>query len=235
MSGEGSRGSAACWKKNSGALKCHREGPSVPVAVGRFSSIVRRGILDSLYEDGQIEVLGAGLDEVELEALGRPDAAVLLDEAVVPSVPSRLRGSTPHVPILVLAHRPTAVYGRTLLAFGVSCLDWEKASSDDLRAAVLNTHKGGALFWASDCRVEHRPETQSSFLTERERAILVHLSARVGYEEIGLRLGISVFTVKTHAARLRDKLGATSSRQLFDVPVLDSPLPPPKLGRRRQH
>ncbi|HEX9482298.1 MAG TPA: helix-turn-helix transcriptional regulator [Solirubrobacteraceae bacterium] len=54
-------------------------------------------------------------------------------------------------------------------------------------------------------------------LTVREREVLVHLSEARRYPEIALLLCIDVETVRTHARRVRRKLGVRRSRELAGV------------------
>jgi DNA-binding NarL/FixJ family response regulator len=201
----------------------HREGAAVPVAVGRFSNVVRRGILDMLREDKQISVIGEGLDELELESmLASTDAVVLLDEAEVLSTASHLRAAHSDLAILVLARHPTPVYGRTLLALGVSCLDWS-TSSEDLVATLHQSYFGRTVFLAGNSRAEHEPGAEPPLLTPREFAVLALLSQRKSYEEIALLLALSLSTVKVHAASIRAKLKAKRRRELSDLPMLMVP------------
>lgn len=73
-----------------------------------------------------------------------------------------------------------------------------------------------------------RPELRRRIdvLTVREREILVHLSDARRYAEIALLLCIDIETVRTHARRVRRKLGVQRSRELVGIYVPDPDRPP---------
>jgi DNA-binding CsgD family transcriptional regulator len=66
-----------------------------------------------------------------------------------------------------------------------------------------------------------RPRVPLTALTPRETEVLAHLSQSRSYEEIALSLSIDVETVRTHARRVRRKLGVQTSRQLVGVYVAE--------------
>jgi DNA-binding CsgD family transcriptional regulator len=61
-----------------------------------------------------------------------------------------------------------------------------------------------------------------SALTPRETEILVHLSRSRSYDEIAALLSIDTETVRTHARRVRHKLGVRTSRELIGVYISES-------------
>lgn len=64
-----------------------------------------------------------------------------------------------------------------------------------------------------------------SALTPRETEILAHLSRSRSYDEIAALLSIDTETVRTHARRVRHKLGVRTSRELIGVYVPESRAP----------
>ncbi len=65
----------------------------------------------------------------------------------------------------------------------------------------------------------HGRDCDTQVLTPREREILAHLSRSRRYAEIAAMLCIDVETVRTHARRIRRKLGVPRSRDLVGVYV----------------
>jgi DNA-binding NarL/FixJ family response regulator len=196
------------------------EADAVSVAIGRFSSVVEHGIIGMLSKDRLITIVGERLSGPELEQLvDTTRVVVLLDEATVPTLPSWLRAHRSDLPLVVFAQHPTQVYGRTLLAFGVSCLDWE-CSASGLLEAIRYAHEGSSIFRARECCVKYDPEADAAILTGREITVLALLSEGKSYEQIALRLGISASTVRAHTTRLRRKLKASSRRELNHLPVI---------------
>lgn len=60
---------------------------------------------------------------------------------------------------------------------------------------------------------------QLELLSDREEAVLVLLSEGLGLREIAARLDISPWTVKSHRANARRKLGATTQTQAVAIVV----------------
>jgi DNA-binding CsgD family transcriptional regulator len=67
-----------------------------------------------------------------------------------------------------------------------------------------------------------RPRVPLSELTRRESEVLAHLSRSRSYGEIAVSLSIDVETVRTHARRVRRKLGVRTSRELAGVYIAES-------------
>jgi DNA-binding CsgD family transcriptional regulator len=94
---------------------------------------------------------------------------------------------------------------------------------DDLQSTLreqLNVPVGAA----PGTPVRPRPATERtrlplSALTPRETEILGHLSRSRSYDEIAAILSIDIETVRTHARRVRRKLGLRTSRELIGVYV----------------
>lgn len=191
-----------------------------PVAVGRFRNVVRHGLLAMLHKSSDLSVVGESLDEPGLESiLATTDAVVLLDAGEVPATASRLRAGHPDLALVVLARQPTLVYGRTLLAFGVSCLDSD-VSAQNLVTAIHDCYFGRQLFLVGNHREGYDTGIDPPLLTPKELALLALLNDRKSYEEIARTRGLSVSTVKAHAASIRAKLGADSRSELADLPLL---------------
>jgi DNA-binding CsgD family transcriptional regulator len=74
-------------------------------------------------------------------------------------------------------------------------------------------------------QVPGRTHVPLSALTPRETEILAHLSRSRSYDEIAALLSIDIETVRTHARRVRHKLGVRTSRELIGVYVSESKAP----------
>lgn len=114
-----------------------------------------------------------------------------------------------------------AAYGG-FLAAGTVALQWldyqrmARAHSGDiyifLIAAAflaLGVFVGMRLFGAKPAGFEGNPAAVDALgISARELAVLAELAAGRSNKEIAIRLGVSPNTVKTHVARLFEKLGA---------------------------
>jgi DNA-binding NarL/FixJ family response regulator len=198
-----------------------RNADGITVAVGRIARLVRCGLVDDLRDDPRIHVLADNLEKSSLQAFVARGSvqAVVLDESAVQSMSPPLRAIAPDIGLLAVAREPTPTYGRALLAWGVSCLDWD-ATSEDVREAVHLAVVGGCMFVSRSDRVEYPDWRAESLLSERERAVLSRHIEGDSYEQIALALKISVRTAKAHTASARGKLRASSKRDLLGIPLL---------------
>jgi DNA-binding CsgD family transcriptional regulator len=114
-----------------------------------------------------------------------------------------------------------AAYG-AFLAGGTVALQWldyqrmARMHSGDLYSFLiaaaflaLGVFVGMRLFGARPAAFEGNPAAVESLgISARELAVLAELAAGRSNKEIAARLGVSPNTVKTHVARLFEKLGA---------------------------
>jgi DNA-binding CsgD family transcriptional regulator len=117
--------------------------------------------------------------------------------------------------------RRVAVYG-ALLAIGTFALSWldyrhlARAHSFDIYVALLavsflglGVAVGARLFGMPAAPYDGNPKAQAALgLSSRELTVLKELAAGRSNKEIALKLSVSPNTVKTHLARLFEKLGA---------------------------
>lgn len=121
--------------------------------------------------------------------------------------------------------RPAAaqvlLYGAAL-ALGVLALEWvdyqrlARTRSDDLALGigafgflVLGVFAGWRMFGRQAARPAGNPRAVAALrISARELEVLDALAAGQANKEIARTLGVSPNTVKTHVARLYDKLGA---------------------------
>lgn len=187
------------------------------VAVGRFDEIDRRGITGVIAEDGNLQVVGENLDVDSLATSGA--AVVLVDRlAAYGDVLPRLRSVQPTAGVIVLARSPGRPFGRTLVACGVSCVDWT-SSAAELIAAIHTTALGEATFLAAWPSYSQSDRTAGGQLTEKELVVLALVSAGESTQAIASQLHLSASTVRTYLGRLVVKLEAQSRRDLVGLPT----------------
>lgn len=195
----------------------------ITVVLGRFETLVGRGLTQILREDRNLRIIDTDLEDTVLErvVMRLAPRVAILDEtsAVQTSVLERLRVAQPATGIVVLAHRPTVAYGMRLFALGASCLS-KDVSAANILAAVHVAAEGRRVFAADDGRLIERsyPDTAAS-LTPREVEVLEYLSRRQSHAEIAHALQVSPETIRTHSAHIRAKLGVHSNRDLIGLPI----------------
>ncbi|MFA9444285.1 LuxR C-terminal-related transcriptional regulator [Egicoccus sp. AB-alg6-2] len=117
-----------------------------------------------------------------------------------------------HLRVLVVADGATVIDLREAVIAGVDSFLLTSASADELRDAVARTAAGEriispsiAMQLAGSWRQEPR-ESGASALTPRELEVLQLLAEGLTNQQVGLRLGLSARTVKTHVQNLLVKL-----------------------------
>lgn len=120
--------------------------------------------------------------------------------------------------------RRVALYGLALAA-GTGLLQWldyrrlVRAQSEPVYVVLVALAFLALGVWAGFRLLGHRappappfdgnPQAQAALgISPREREVLEHLAAGLSNKEIAGRLNVSPHTVKTHVARLFEKLGA---------------------------
>lgn len=201
----------------------------VTVVVGCLDPLVARGILDALRTDRRLRVIVSELtgSALEDEVRRQTPRLVVLGEKVAYSQLARVRSAALPPEILIVAQAWAELVGPLLLAVGVSCLA-SGATTGDLLKAVHLAASGRPTF-ARISEVE-RPErsypTDVADLTDRELEVLGRLSEGYTNPEIAAALQIGVGTARTHVARILQKLGRHSRRDLIGMRVTR----PPKEG-----
>jgi DNA-binding NarL/FixJ family response regulator len=198
-----------------GDRSCDR---AVTVVLGRFGALLGRGLEEVLREDEGLRIVATDLDGPDLEraVAQRAPRVAVLDEtsAAEPSALKRLQAAQPGIGIVVLTHRPTRALGVQLLAAGATCLP-DDAVVADVRAAVHLAAQGKRLCGPlADLPAQRDPHAGTDLLTRRELEVLERLRLKQPNAEIAHALGISIETVRTHAARVRRKLGVKSKWEL---------------------
>ncbi len=191
----------------------------ITVVLGRFDSLLGRGLQQTLREDRGLQIIGIDLDRVVLERIvvAQAPQVAILDEAVAraPAALERLRDAQPATGVVVLAHLPTVAYGMRLFTSGVSCVAKE-ARADNILAAVRIVADGRRVFAADDGHLVER-STIAADLTPREMEVLEYLSRGRTHSEIAGALQLGVETIRTHSAHIRTKLGVRRSRDLIGL------------------
>ena len=206
--------------------------------------LARAGLRMILEAQPDIRVVGEGADGAEAIALARrlrPDVAVI--DVRMPRVDGleatrRIVAAEPATRILILTTFDLDEYVFEALRAGASGFLLKDAPAEDLVHAVRAVAKGEATLAPTVTRrlVEHyasrpQPGTVAALatLTARELEVLQLLTAGGSNAEIGVALGLSEATVKTHVGRVLDKLGVRDRVQAV-IAAYESGLVEP--GRR---
>lgn len=195
--------------------------------------IVRQGISQLLSTQPDLEVIGeAGTPEQARELVARLNPElVLLDLSLSGgsglNLLRELKESAPGLQILVLSMHDEATYAERALRAGASGYVMKEAATDVLIDALNIVRQGGIYLSvrASESMLRGRnvlaglahPEARPNgiaALSNRELEVFRRIGVGQGTREIAAELGLSVKTVETHRARIKDKLGVASATEL---------------------
>ncbi|GLZ55135.1 response regulator transcription factor [Actinomycetospora sp. NBRC 106378] len=178
----------------------------------------RRRLELLLASTGDVDevVAAADLDDLLARVGAGPVDVVVLGAARVGTVAATLaavRHAAPTVPVLVAgpSDDPRAV-AEALTAGAAGYLRWDapRAMTRTLAALAAGSSTEGGLLTPADEGVHlDRLAQRELDLSAREVQVLIGLSRGMTHADIGGRLYLSSATVKSHAARLFRKLGAT--------------------------
>ncbi len=192
----------------------------VRVVVGDDHPLFRDGVVRALTSSGAVEVVAEAADGTEALAMIKehaPDVALLdyrmpgMDGAQVAAAVRRDELATRV--LLVSAYDESAIVYHALQQGAAGFLPKESSRADIVNA-VLNCARGRdvlspdlAVGLASEIR--RRAEPAAPVLSPREREVLNLIAGGRSIPAIAAELYLAPSTVKTHVARLYEKLGVS--------------------------
>jgi NarL family two-component system response regulator YdfI len=189
----------------------------IRVLVVSPSSGTRRALEQAVAQDPGLVLVTTS------DALASPDV-IVLDPGPEGQLPLPVlleqRPSRDAVPVVVLLEDLESEAGARVLRAGARAILPRDASPEEIRAAVHATAAGLASLPAALARALLEDKAGDGAgapvgagdgaLTPREREILTLLGEGLVNKQIGVRLGISEHTVKTHLAAIYEKLEAAN-------------------------
>ncbi|HYH63577.1 MAG TPA: response regulator transcription factor [Urbifossiella sp.] len=189
----------------------------IRVVLADDHSLVRDGLRSLFAARGDIEVVGeagTGPEAVDLVAATLP-RLLCLDLSmpgwgVAPTV-ARVKAVSPATRVLVLTMHDDPAYARAALAAGADGYVLKTTRADDLVAAIRAVAAGQrvvdpALADTLGDAPTSAPEGHPP-LSRREQDVLALLARGHTHQEIADRLHVSVKSVETYRARVKEKLG----------------------------
>lgn len=217
--------------------------------------IVRKGLVDLFGEAPGIAVCGQADTIAEATAViatTRPDVAVIdltLGTESGLDLLTALAKTAPFVKVLVLSAHDEQLYAERALKAGALGYVMKDRSAMDLLAAVRHVAAGKTHVSADTAErilstlgpPHRRGDTGRSpleRLSDREHHVLTLLGQGLSTREIAGTLGVSVKTIESHFAHLKEKLGARNGRELTRLAVswtgVASPAVPAPAARERR-
>ncbi|WP_392749031.1 response regulator [Streptomyces sp. LN590] len=202
-----------------------RQGPpGTTVVLADDHLVVRAGMRLLLAQDPAFRIVAESAtipDTLDAVRRTRPRVLVLdltmAGQSSLPMIPELLTVS-PGTRILVLTMQEDPAFAREALRTGAAGYLLKEAAAEELRAAVHQV-AGGATYvqpvLGARLAVEAPGPVDQESLTPREAEVLSLLALGHTNQEIAQRLYVSVRTVETHRARIRDKLGKDTRAELI--------------------
>ena len=193
-------------------------------------AVVRRGLLDFLGSEPDLEVVGAAdggtqaLDLlVQLDSEGRRPDVVVMDLQMAPldgiEVTRRIRARYDDIEVVALTSFGEEERVYAALEAGASGYLLKDSDADEVAVAVRAARRGElqldpalARRLTLSLRAAPRDEPKAE-LTTRELEVLRLLGAGKANKEIAAELSISERTARTHVSNILGKLGLTSRTQ----------------------
>ena len=192
-------------------------------------AIVRHGLIKSIQEEEDMEVVGQaedGLSTIQMVRELSPDL-VLMDISM-PDINGmdatvEIVRNFPHVKIIALSMHSAKKFVREMFKAGASGYLLKDCEFEELTNAIRTVMSGKTYLSPEiaevvvDSYVRTSNEDQSSAfsaLTKRERQVLQLMSEGQTTKQIGLKLHISPKTVEAHRLRVMEKLEVDNIAQL---------------------
>ena len=191
--------------------------------------IVRQGLAQVLEQESDLVVCGeADTAEEALDAIAakKPDVVIvdlLLKDGNGLDLIKTLRSIRPDLPILVLSMHDESLYAERALRAGAQGYIMKEQAADEMLTAVRKVLAGDVyLSQAMVSRILRRlargrgeeQESPLQRLTDRELEVFRLIGEGLGTRRIAARLGVSVKTIESYRANIKEKLQLASGSEL---------------------
>lgn len=187
--------------------------------------LVRRGLREMLAGAGIEVVAEASRSEEVLPALHAHACDIVLLDLSLPGrggieVLRDIADAYPRVRVLVVSAHTEAAYALRAMRAGAAGYVTKSSAPEEIVSAVRTVAATGRYISAAvagalaDFALDGRPGPAHEHLSDREMEVFRLLTHGRTISEIAGDLSLSVKTVSTYHARLKDKLGATGSADL---------------------
>ena len=203
----------------------------IKVLLADDHAVLRAGLKALLNAQPDIEVVGEAADGEQTLSQSdrlRPDLVVI--DITMPQgggieTTRELKIRNPSIKVLVLTMHEDEEYLHQMLRAGANSYVPKKAADTELLEAIRATYRGEHFIHSSmtaglvaemraEARDNQKEKRDSAGLSERETEVLRLLAAGHTNQEIADRLYLSVKTVETYKARLKEKLGIKGRAEL---------------------
>lgn len=197
--------------------------------------LLRKGIGQLINEQDDLIVCGEAEDRASAVATieqTHPDLAVIdlsLKDDLGLELIKDCKALFPGLLVLVLSMHDEKLNAERVLRAGARGYIMKAEASDKVLAALREVLSGGVFVSSSVAdqildRATGAPRLsnggQWSNLTDREAEVLLLIGKGYGSQHISKRLNISIKTIETHRANIKQKLGFSSTQDLLQNAIL---------------
>ena len=211
-----------------------RSGP-LRIVIVDDHPIVRKGLTEIVRNEPDMTVCGesdtaaGGLDRIRID---RPDVAIVdlslgMDSGL--QLVKQLDASLPEVRVLILSMHDETLHAERALAAGARGYIMKQEAMQNLIGAIRcvasgKTYVSPQMSERIVARVTRRGITQDEpapfeRLTDREREVFALIGRGLRTRDIAQQLGLSMKTIETYQARIKEKLGLSSGHELVRAAV----------------
>ncbi len=192
-------------------------------------AIVRQGIARLISQEPDMEVCGEASNASEALAQidrCRPDLVITdISMSGMNGIEflKHLKVQHPEIPAVVLSMHDEALYAERALRAGAFAFVMKKESSDEVMTAIRKARRGeyyvsekvGGGIFQKFLHTKKPAESPIAQLSDRELEVFELLGRGRGSKEIAGELHLSVKTVDTHRAHIKEKLQVRSFTELI--------------------
>ena len=197
-------------------------------------AVLRDGLAELINHSEELVVCGeASTAEEALERIpsASPDLALVdlsLPDMSGMDLVSALNRKHPAVKILVLSMHDESLYAERAIKAGARGYIMKRQVAREVQAAIRTVLEGDLylsqklskeLLEAAIHSESRRGDTPMDLLSDRELEVFRMIGKGLGATEIARKLRLNVKTVETYQARMKEKLGARDSAQLYQQAV----------------
>jgi DNA-binding NarL/FixJ family response regulator len=195
--------------------------------------IVRQGIIRIINQEPDMEVCGeAGDASKALEVLESKTPDVVVADISLPGMNGleflkHVKANHPTLPVVVLSMHDEALYAERALRAGALAYVMKKESSDEMLQAIRKARRGeyhvsetvGGGIFQKFLGTKRPVESSVAVLSDRELEVFELLGRGRGSREIAEELHLSVKTVDTHRAHIKEKLNLRTAPEMIRYAV----------------
>ena len=217
------------------ARKSASHTPPLRIVIVDDHPIVRKGLTELINHEPDMTVCGesdtsaGGLDRIRAD---RPDVAIVdlsLGRESGLQLVKMLDASLPDVRVLILSMHDETLHAERAFAAGARGYIMKQEAMQNLIAAIRcvasgKTYVSTQMSERIVARVTGRGGVRDApapleRLSDREREVFALIGRGLGTRDIADQLNLSVKTIETHQARIKEKLGFANARELTRAAV----------------